>query len=164
MNDDRRAALEAIAYGDDVDVRPGDRLRALELLDDAQRRRDAHWQPQRKPDTYTELLAQLDRNVAAYVLALTYGNEPAAPELPETAAALREALDRARMRGGRGRHARRPAGAAACRDRALDARAARATRRPGGARARGSRPRLAELEASPAASSDQPLTFRPARR
>lgn len=84
MNDDRRAALEAIAYGDDVDVRPGDRLRALELLDDAQRRRDAHWQPQRKPDTDTELLAQLDRNVAAYVLALTYGNEPAAPELPET--------------------------------------------------------------------------------
>jgi len=33
MNDDRRAALEAIAYGDDSDVRPGDRLRALELLE-----------------------------------------------------------------------------------------------------------------------------------
>jgi hypothetical protein len=33
MNDDRRAALEAIAYGDDSEVRPGDRLRALELLE-----------------------------------------------------------------------------------------------------------------------------------
>jgi hypothetical protein len=32
MTDDRRAVLEAIAYGDDPELRPADRLRALELL------------------------------------------------------------------------------------------------------------------------------------
>jgi hypothetical protein len=32
VHDDRRAVLEAIAYGDDPDLRPADRLRALELL------------------------------------------------------------------------------------------------------------------------------------
>jgi hypothetical protein len=34
VTDDRRAVLEAIAYGDDPDLRPSDRLRALELLRD----------------------------------------------------------------------------------------------------------------------------------
>jgi hypothetical protein len=34
VTDDRRAVLEAIAYGDDPDLRPADRLRALELLRD----------------------------------------------------------------------------------------------------------------------------------
>lgn len=33
MSDDRRALLEAIAYGDDPKVTPNDRLRALEMLD-----------------------------------------------------------------------------------------------------------------------------------
>lgn len=33
MPDDRRALLEAIAYGDDPKVTPNDRLRALEMLD-----------------------------------------------------------------------------------------------------------------------------------
>ncbi len=32
MNDDRRALLEALAFGDDPKVTPSDRLRALELL------------------------------------------------------------------------------------------------------------------------------------
>ncbi len=32
MNEDRRATLEAIAYGTDSDLKPSDRLRALELL------------------------------------------------------------------------------------------------------------------------------------
>lgn len=34
MREDRRAALEAIAYGDDPELRPADRLKALELLED----------------------------------------------------------------------------------------------------------------------------------
>jgi hypothetical protein len=32
MNDDRRAVLEAIAYGDDPSIKPAERLKALELL------------------------------------------------------------------------------------------------------------------------------------
>ena len=32
MNPDRRAVLEAIAYGNARDIRPGERLRAIELL------------------------------------------------------------------------------------------------------------------------------------
>jgi hypothetical protein len=33
--EDRRAALEAIAYGDDSELRPSDRLRAIEMLEEA---------------------------------------------------------------------------------------------------------------------------------
>jgi hypothetical protein len=32
MTDDRRAVLEALAYGSDPRIAPGDRMRALELL------------------------------------------------------------------------------------------------------------------------------------
>jgi hypothetical protein len=35
MPDDRRATLEAIAFGDDPGVRPADRIRALELMSEA---------------------------------------------------------------------------------------------------------------------------------
>ena len=35
MNTAARTALEAIAFGDDAELRPGDRLRALELLEEA---------------------------------------------------------------------------------------------------------------------------------
>lgn len=158
MNDDRRAALEAIAYGDDSDVRPGDRLRALELLDDAQRRRDADWQSQRKSDTDPELLARLDRSLAGYVLALAHGTEPPVPELPETAAALREAQERARAEARAALEPepepREPEPEQADASRTGDRRA-RAPRCSTGPRARGPRACLAELEASPAAPADQ---------
>jgi hypothetical protein len=35
MSDERRALLESIAFGGDASVKPGERLRALELLDAA---------------------------------------------------------------------------------------------------------------------------------
>jgi hypothetical protein len=35
--DDRRAVLEALAYGSDASIRPAERLRAVELLDELER-------------------------------------------------------------------------------------------------------------------------------
>jgi len=44
VSDDRRAVLEAIVYGSDSSIRPGERLRALELLDELDGRQPP-WTP-----------------------------------------------------------------------------------------------------------------------
>lgn len=77
------------------------RIQALRVLldrEDARRererkRREADWQGKRTPDSDPDLLARLDRSLAAYLLALAYGHRAAGP---------RAARDRRGAPGGAG--------------------------------------------------------------
>jgi hypothetical protein len=88
-SDDKRALLEAIAYGDDARVTPGDRLRALEQL-------DALGDP--APALRAELAAASDEEVdrlwdahLAHEAPLLLQDGPLAQRYPNAAAALRKA-------------------------------------------------------------------------
>jgi len=93
---EHRATLEAVAYGDDPGVRPTDRLKALELLAQLDAEADGDgWRNRRPvPEHEHDLIAAIDSNLAAYVLAMAYGQDVAL-DLPETATALGEFRKRA---------------------------------------------------------------------
>ena len=93
--DDRRAALEAIAYGDDPDLRPSDRLRALDALrelGDQGPDLDAHLQAELSQLSGAELDRELDlyagRRIAEAALA---GDTD---RWPTMVALIREAIDK----------------------------------------------------------------------
>ena len=82
----RRAVLEAIAFGDDPGIRPADRLRALELLADGERVEEVPFLREVMAIPADELDALLARDVL--------GNEGRYP--PLTAAVRAEVERRAR--------------------------------------------------------------------
>jgi hypothetical protein len=98
--EDRRALLNAMAFGDDPQLTPSDRLRALELLEDLDAREP------RRPDFYDEVAQipedELERQMDAYanydeaeIRALVDGSSTRQPNL---AAAIHAEVER-RTRG-----------------------------------------------------------------
>jgi hypothetical protein len=72
--DDRRAVLEAIAYGDDPRLTPGERLRALEVLADLDtRERQEHSSPELTAEAARVLADEPDRIALLFGLALDCG-------------------------------------------------------------------------------------------
>ena len=82
--------MEAIAYGSDPLVRPGDRLRALELLKSyAHDGDDAFWEKEALVMTDEDAKIYVDLAQAEVVKALLAGDKETAAEYPLTADALR---------------------------------------------------------------------------
>jgi hypothetical protein len=93
MSDERRAVLEAIAYGNDPAIRPAERLQALELLDRIAP--DDQWAIFREELaglTSAELQLRLDAHVAA--MFATADDDERSRAWPATMAALEAAVQR----------------------------------------------------------------------
>lgn len=95
---ERQAALEAIAYGPDADVRPSDRLRALELLAELPPADAALLALTRDLSRLSDaaLDTELDAMTAARVSAIL-ADETEAALYPQTAVVLQAAIE-ARLR------------------------------------------------------------------
>lgn len=90
----RRAVLEGIIASDDPKVTGSDRLKALEQLErlEEQERQEELRKPKERPKGIDEALAELDRNLAAHVMAMGFGGgHPATTtDFPQTCEAIAE--------------------------------------------------------------------------